>query len=228
MLLLLQPKMRLQDAVRRAITFDRKNTHGPRPHGEDAHGYLEPLVPPLDEQHKYLELLDTLVVHTAPPGESVVLANGCARLPTDAEHRKREDSLVVKETREWESPGSEGRPRKCRSPRLDTGKHVSYTPLATSDVDSTAESDAEMSGDLCDDEKCDSSRGQREINNIAVGADSSQMDGQVLLPAESDVPQTNAIGQGHGKCLTSVLDPGEDRTGGGGGSSVSEGDTRRS
>ncbi|KAK2186839.1 hypothetical protein NP493_187g02000 [Ridgeia piscesae] len=227
-----QPKMRLQDAVRRAITFDRKNAHGTRPHGEDAHGYLEPLVPPLDEQHKYLELLDTLVVHTAPPGESIVLANGCARLPTDVERRNRDDSLVVlKQNRESESPGSEGKSRKCRSPRLETGKHVSYTPLATSDIDSTAESDAEMSGDLCDDQKCDSSRGQKEssaTNNIVVGADSSQMGGQVLPPTESDVPQTNAIGQGHSKCLTSVLDPGEDRTGAGGGSSVSEGDTWRS
>jgi len=224
--------MRLQDAVRRAITFDRKNAHGTRPHGEDAHGYLEPLVPPLDEQHKYLELLDTLVVHTAPPGESIVLANGCARLPTDVERRNRDDSLVVlKQNRESESPGSEGKSRKCRSPRLETGKHVSYTPLATSDIDSTAESDAEMSGDLCDDQKCDSSRGQKEssaTNNIVVGADSSQMGGQVLPPTESDVPQTNAIGQGHSKCLTSVLDPGEDRTGAGGGSSVSEGDTWRS
>ena len=198
--------------MRRAITFDRKNVHGARQHSEDVHGYLEPLVPPLDEQHKYLELLDTLAVHSAPPGDkdNVVLPNSCVKLPADTEH-KGEGLAVPKQSREVESPGSEGKSRKNRSPRLESSRHVSYSPLATSDIDSPADSDAEMSVDLCGDQKCDRQKdGDTTDVTVTVRADSllhAPTDGQVLPPADTGAPQCSRVDS---KFVNDALEVGED------------------
>ena len=224
---MLQPKTRIQDAVRRAITFDRRNTHAARQHGEDSHGYLEPLVRPIDEQHKYLELLDTPVIHTAPSSDKDVAAlpNGIVKLP-DAERKSRDNGLVVpKQGREVatpESPRVNGKSRKSRSPsapRLDCGRNVSYTPLAMSDVDSAADSDP----DLCDDRKC--RKGGRKDSGTAVGktvgAD-SLLRGQESPSGDGGVKQCNRLGNKSGKSVNS-----QERYVTAGGTPVVEGDLSR-
>ena len=211
--------------MRRAITFDRRNTHAVRTHGEDAHGYLEPLVRPVDEQHKYLELLDTLVVHTAPSGDkdSAALPNGIVKLP-DAERKNKENGLVVpKQGREVatpESPRVDGKSRKSRSPsapRLDCGRNVSYTPLATSDVDSDSDPD------LCDDQKRRKG-GQKDSGATVgktVGVDSA-LRGLEAPPGDGGEKRCNGVGNKGGKTVN-----GEERYVTAGRTPVVEGDSPR-